>query len=630
MEESFPMNIKPLLSVVACGALLSAAASTNYYLNPEKLSGVIGESRADGELHARALHVEFSGGMQEVNGRKFPTLYAKGGKSLLIWKFNRAPGDRKVYRVDLKARLYVEPDARSAGTALPELAVGFLDYRGERYTDRYFVSDDSAMGVVATAEANSAERPTLQNDKLLLIPASQQEFYVILSAVTPNLNGKPYGRVESFRVDFTPWELPAGDEAECPYWSADPGMVHNVLEFGADPTGQKDSAPAIQKALDIGGEVVIPAGIYLLESTLVIRKSNTTLRGENGAVLTRKRREGNDPTKNDYTYIRNSRFPGTRLLSNIRISGLRLLTPDWDSPQLNNWTNGIALSGVRDSVVENCEVRLPAHDGISLSCTENTAVRNCMTFGARHGITIGGNFRGRGSFHSQIVNCRVSRAWDTGIVVGILSYDVLVTGNLIKEIGSHAIDIFNCRKVTVTGNQIHNWVMPGMNPYPGTFRQAVGIFIHTDWGVTRTIPTENITVSGNTVVCDYEFTLPLEQQRGEKKEAAIYYSPICLQITGDLVRNVTVTGNTLTGGAKGIHITALPQKEMQSAKPQDGTPQNLTVVGNTVTGQKFTALECSGNGIPMRGIIADNVFSDYPAGGWSTGDTGLVTQNNLK
>uniref|UniRef100_UPI0025CE49C6 hypothetical protein n=1 Tax=uncultured Victivallis sp. TaxID=354118 RepID=UPI0025CE49C6 len=33
-----------------------------------------------------------------------------------------------------------------------------------------------------------------------------------------------------------------------------------------------------------------------------------------------------------YTYIRTSRFPGTRLLSNIRISGLRLLTPGWDSP----------------------------------------------------------------------------------------------------------------------------------------------------------------------------------------------------------------------------------------------------------------------------------------------------------
>ena len=96
MEESFPMNIKPFLGIVAGCALLSAAASTNYYLNPEKLSGVIGESRADGELHARALHAEFSGGMQEVNGRKFPTLYAKGGKSLLIWKFNRAPGDRKV------------------------------------------------------------------------------------------------------------------------------------------------------------------------------------------------------------------------------------------------------------------------------------------------------------------------------------------------------------------------------------------------------------------------------------------------------------------------------------------------------------------------------------------------------
>ncbi|MBS1370416.1 MAG: right-handed parallel beta-helix repeat-containing protein [Lentisphaeria bacterium] len=623
------MCSRTFLCSAALLTCLPLAAATNYYVTPERRTGTIGETAGGSELHRKALFSEFCGSSQEIGGEKLPAMVANGETSVLIWKFTRAEGDGKAYEVKIDARFYVEPAAVAGGSGAPRLSVGFEDFRGERYADNYFISDDSAAGLIAAGEKKEGAQ-ILANGESLVVPAGQKEFYVILSAPTANMSGALYGRVESLAVKFTPLELPAGDEAECPYWAAPAGIRRNVVEFGADPAGVGDSAPAIQKALDLGGDIVIPPGTYRLDSTLMIRKSNTTLRGEGGPVLIRKRIEGTDPKKNDYSYIRTARFPGIRLLRNIRISGLRLLTPGWDRPQIDNWSKGIELFGVRDSVVEGCEVRLPAHDGITLVCTANTAVRDCVTFGARHGISAGGNFRGRGSFHTQIVNNRVSRAWDTGIVVGILTDDVLVSGNLIRESGSHAVDIFNCRNVTVTGNAIRNWVLPGLNPYPGNFRQAVGIFVHTDWGLLRDMPTENITVAGNTLVCDYPFVLPLDQQPGEKREAGVYYSPICVQITGDFVRNVTVSGNTLTGGAKGIYISALEPKEMDSARPLDGTPQNLTIVGNTVTGQKFTAFECSGNGTRMRGIVTGNLFADYPEGGWKPGDTGLVESGNIR
>lgn len=49
----------------------------------------------------------------------------------------------------------------------------------------------------------------------------------------------------------------------------------NVLDFGADPTGTKDSAPAIQNAINSvaavpgGGSVEIPSGIYLVSNDFI-------------------------------------------------------------------------------------------------------------------------------------------------------------------------------------------------------------------------------------------------------------------------------------------------------------------------------------------------------------------------
>jgi hypothetical protein len=58
------------------------------------------------------------------------------------------------------------------------------------------------------------------------------------------------------------------------------GEVYNPLDYGADPTGTTDSAPAIQAAIDAaidagGGEVFIPAGRYILSNSVKIQNTYT-------------------------------------------------------------------------------------------------------------------------------------------------------------------------------------------------------------------------------------------------------------------------------------------------------------------------------------------------------------------
>ena len=54
---------------------------------------------------------------------------------------------------------------------------------------------------------------------------------------------------------------------------------NNVRDFGATGDGSTDDSAAIQLALNNAGEVYIPAGTYIVNSTLFI-KSNTRLFGD--------------------------------------------------------------------------------------------------------------------------------------------------------------------------------------------------------------------------------------------------------------------------------------------------------------------------------------------------------------
>lgn len=57
------------------------------------------------------------------------------------------------------------------------------------------------------------------------------------------------------------------------------GAPANVLDYGADPTGVSDSTAAIQSAIDAAATVYIPAGTYLISSSLTLH-GNLTIQGE--------------------------------------------------------------------------------------------------------------------------------------------------------------------------------------------------------------------------------------------------------------------------------------------------------------------------------------------------------------
>ncbi len=64
----------------------------------------------------------------------------------------------------------------------------------------------------------------------------------------------------------------------------DPTTWANVNDFGADPTGQADSAEAIQKAIDSGASTIFMPGSYNLRKTVTIRGSVSSLVGLGGQI----------------------------------------------------------------------------------------------------------------------------------------------------------------------------------------------------------------------------------------------------------------------------------------------------------------------------------------------------------
>jgi len=64
----------------------------------------------------------------------------------------------------------------------------------------------------------------------------------------------------------------------------EPQAWANVDSFGADPTGQADSSPAIQKAMDSGATTVFLPGSYALQSPVVIRGKVRRVIGVGGMI----------------------------------------------------------------------------------------------------------------------------------------------------------------------------------------------------------------------------------------------------------------------------------------------------------------------------------------------------------
>lgn len=144
----------------------------------------------------------------------------------------------------------------------------------------------------------------------------------------------------------------------------------SVLKYGAFGDGVHDDTAAIQSALDSGVKnVVVPAGVYSINQTLLIG-SNTTLRADANAVI----RLANGANK----LLINNRSNAT---------GIKLQGGIWDGNNQYNQRGAnndstaysgcvINFFGVNDLTVSDLTVRNPDSFGIRLGNVQNFAVKN--------------------------------------------------------------------------------------------------------------------------------------------------------------------------------------------------------------------------------------------------------------
>lgn len=138
--------------------------------------------------------------------------------------------------------------------------------------------DLSCAAVVAVSDAFYARNVATSGYKLSVVdgngrPRTDQAKISELIAGTPTMpHGGPRHSLK-LPIEETPQTV----------WD-DPKNWAIVDDFGADPTGGKDSSAAIQKAIDSGATTIFFPGFYALESTVIIRGKVRRVLGTGGWI----------------------------------------------------------------------------------------------------------------------------------------------------------------------------------------------------------------------------------------------------------------------------------------------------------------------------------------------------------
>ncbi|TSD68142.1 glycosyl hydrolase family 28-related protein [Aeromicrobium piscarium] len=149
-------------------------------------------------------------------------------------------------------------------------------------------------------------------------------------------------------------------------WDARRTTTRNVLDYGARGDGLADDTAAIQAALDAGGDVYLPAGIYLVSDELRVG-SYTTLRGCGIDVSVIVAADSMPRRLNVVTNAKNTRSarPDSDVDTTLRVADLTILGSYDSRPTGGEWSgnaSGVYLAGVADTVIERVKVvRAPLH-----------------------------------------------------------------------------------------------------------------------------------------------------------------------------------------------------------------------------------------------------------------------------
>ncbi len=170
----------------------------------------------------------------------------------------------------------------------------------------------------------------------------------------------------------------SGGNPTCNEGLSSPGIV-SVVDYGAKGDGVQNDAPAIQKALDSGAEVVtIPRGTYVIGNTL-LAGSDITIKAEPQAVI----RLANDAGNHVNIFLLANKNPGNGN-SHITVEG-----GIWDGNNEHNHRGkdgdmfgytGTAINfiNVRNLVLRNLTVRNPDAFSIRLGEVEDFLIENIV------------------------------------------------------------------------------------------------------------------------------------------------------------------------------------------------------------------------------------------------------------
>lgn len=362
------------------------------------------------------------------------------------------------------------------------------------------------------------------------------------------------------------------------------GTVFNVLDYGADPRGVRDAAPALQGALDAmpdGGTLVVPDGSFRIDSVVRITYANTRIVGTG-------------------TLVANLTTTTDPLLYAQGVDGF--------------WCDGLTLTG-------------PFSWGFLISGGDGHRItRNEVSGGTRRDSS---GSKGGGLFIENSTGSVVAynHFHDNGDGASAAYYDILgdygtyqlidctFEGNRCLSSVDSNIGLFDVRRCVIRGNTARNAITPAS---PGT-AGGYGIMIYKNVGIAAADAYGNViadnvvedtggtgiyvqsmqdtAVTGNTVksTCQVQLDTSLTVAG-----IAIHESPSCavagnvidgsgmagIGVTNDESAFTAVTGNIVKNCTRlGINLR--------------GDLADVAVVGNTVT-------ECARDGI---GAHADTALT---------------------
>jgi len=248
----------------------------------------------------------------------------------------------------------------------------------------------------------------------------------------------------------------------------------NVKDFGAVGDGVTDDTVAIQAAVDVGGEIIIPAGTYLISSAITVTVDSTKMKGD-AAIITASVSLNTfiEITANDVcvsgvncvgneaigTYVESDFNPfisatncSNVSIKNLEVSGksggVLLTSCSYSSVSdilLNGFLNTLAFAGVgtssiklsggRDINIENCTTRNHGSGVILISDPVNISIKGCYAqYVHDNGVYISSGTR------CSIIGCHVDTVTDGSGIKARGSYHS-VTGNVVTACADAGINL---------------------------------------------------------------------------------------------------------------------------------------------------------------------------------------------